>query len=586
MKNLKSFPFERNRYFYGKLLSVEDFETEQKYFNDKRRTINRFLFGSGVVCGLHVLEVDDESISLERGLALDFAGREIVVDEPVVKRIADIEGYDAEQLPESDSGFYYLCLDYKEQAFELMHNVADTGQSGEGEYNKYREGYHLYITQNEPEQEVFSAVQLYEKKTVIYNDNGIRICQALPKYLEMGSETMLRIEIENTGQQQSFSFSYELTLSFMTFEDDTSVQIRFDEKDHAKSKKYVLEIPLKAAYIDQVEAEAALVPESFKLQIGKRAHHMTESRFQRAQISRHDGSRKLLEEYYKSAMDHVMDYTFQQSIYLAKIYVVKTEDLCLIERIERLPFGQYILHTEIASALLHQLSEDVKKLKADRVSDSRHGESGTNPAKQQQTAYGEVVFDLKKGKSGEVLYSERIYHGLGLCPVMIELGYEAEYGTDGNPEIVFGDASVFQNTKPVFQASLGAKLEVSEGAFVIGMRVQKNEKAQKVRVRWSAVKNPESGEMIRKKRLFIQPDIPNLHVGETMTFTTITEGFQDERIRWTVKDQDGGSIDKNGKYTAPETAGVYRINAVSSIYPEIGASTFVVVREKEKDWMG
>ena len=59
MKNLKSFPFERNRYFYGKLLSVEDFETEQKYFNDKRRTINRFLFGSGVVCGLGVVEVDD-----------------------------------------------------------------------------------------------------------------------------------------------------------------------------------------------------------------------------------------------------------------------------------------------------------------------------------------------------------------------------------------------------------------------------------------------------------------------------------------------------------------------------------------------
>lgn len=67
MKNLKSFPFERNRYFYGKLLSVEDFETEQKYFNDKRRTINRFLFGSGVVCGLGVVEVDDESISVERG---------------------------------------------------------------------------------------------------------------------------------------------------------------------------------------------------------------------------------------------------------------------------------------------------------------------------------------------------------------------------------------------------------------------------------------------------------------------------------------------------------------------------------------
>ena len=102
MKNLKSFPFERNRYFYGKLLSVEDFETEQKYFNDKRRTINRFLFGSGVVCGLGVVEVDDESISVERGLALDFAGREIVLDEPAVRKITELDGYGDGQ----EEGFY------------------------------------------------------------------------------------------------------------------------------------------------------------------------------------------------------------------------------------------------------------------------------------------------------------------------------------------------------------------------------------------------------------------------------------------------------------------------------------------------
>ena len=41
MKNLNYFPFERNKYFYGKLLSVDDFETEQKYMNNKRRMGNR-----------------------------------------------------------------------------------------------------------------------------------------------------------------------------------------------------------------------------------------------------------------------------------------------------------------------------------------------------------------------------------------------------------------------------------------------------------------------------------------------------------------------------------------------------------------
>ena len=78
MKNLKYFPFARSRYFYGKLLTVDDFETEQKYMNDKRRMVNRFLHGSGVVCGMNVVRVDDRTISVEMGLALDFAGREIV----------------------------------------------------------------------------------------------------------------------------------------------------------------------------------------------------------------------------------------------------------------------------------------------------------------------------------------------------------------------------------------------------------------------------------------------------------------------------------------------------------------------------
>ena len=88
MKNSKYFPFERNRYFYGKLLSVDDFELEQKYFNDKRRLINRFLFGPGIVSGLCVVEVDEQTISLETGFALDTWGREIIVDEPVLKKLS------------------------------------------------------------------------------------------------------------------------------------------------------------------------------------------------------------------------------------------------------------------------------------------------------------------------------------------------------------------------------------------------------------------------------------------------------------------------------------------------------------------
>lgn len=47
MNNSNFFPLERNRYFYGKMLTARDFETEQRYFNNKRRLLNRTLYGAG-----------------------------------------------------------------------------------------------------------------------------------------------------------------------------------------------------------------------------------------------------------------------------------------------------------------------------------------------------------------------------------------------------------------------------------------------------------------------------------------------------------------------------------------------------------
>jgi hypothetical protein len=72
--------FVRNRYFYGKLMDVFHFETEQSYFNEKRWLLNRLVSGYGVICGLNVrLTADGKNIWVDPGVALDKAGREILV---------------------------------------------------------------------------------------------------------------------------------------------------------------------------------------------------------------------------------------------------------------------------------------------------------------------------------------------------------------------------------------------------------------------------------------------------------------------------------------------------------------------------
>lgn len=72
--------FSRPRYFYGQLLDVRHFEAEQEYFKRKLWMLNRMVSGYGVVCGLDVqVGPDDHSVIVKPGLALDKAGREIVV---------------------------------------------------------------------------------------------------------------------------------------------------------------------------------------------------------------------------------------------------------------------------------------------------------------------------------------------------------------------------------------------------------------------------------------------------------------------------------------------------------------------------
>ena len=76
--------FERNKYFYGKLMTVKDFELEQGYFNGKRHLLNRLIHGVGIARGLKVttptLTGTTLKIALSSGVALDCWGREIVVD--------------------------------------------------------------------------------------------------------------------------------------------------------------------------------------------------------------------------------------------------------------------------------------------------------------------------------------------------------------------------------------------------------------------------------------------------------------------------------------------------------------------------
>lgn len=124
-------PFTRNHYFTGKLLVERDFNDEQRYLMDKFRHHHQRLHGEGVVCGLKVVQHDDEAcrdryLVIEPGTAVDCCGREIRINE---REYVDITTFDdVKKLfenPDGEDHTLQVCIKYRECPTEEIPVIYD-----------------------------------------------------------------------------------------------------------------------------------------------------------------------------------------------------------------------------------------------------------------------------------------------------------------------------------------------------------------------------------------------------------------------------------------------------------------------------
>lgn len=151
--------FERNNYFYGKLMTVRDFFDEQCYFNEKRWLINRAVHGWGVVCGLDVKRklidpedpnkgYDKKRVVVTPGLAIDCSGREILVCEErtvsLKPEVSECHTTQSEQQQEEQP--LAICLEYldcKTEAIHLPPIACD--QKEKCEFNRIRDSFKISV---------------------------------------------------------------------------------------------------------------------------------------------------------------------------------------------------------------------------------------------------------------------------------------------------------------------------------------------------------------------------------------------------------------------------------------------------------
>lgn len=581
-------PFERNKYFYGKLLTVRDFDIEQRYFNDKRRLLNRLSMGPGILAGLNCLIVDDKTILVEPGVALDYLGREIVVDSPFTSRLSVIEGFE-------DLGDYaeaYLCIVYQEEEQEAVHNVASTGQNGEDHsaFNRIKEGYALKLTATKPNLQHDLTELLWKKSYTLAEIDGISIFLQLEQMASVKEGFDLKLTIERQKEGPAAFVEVVLNSSFIHYGQD--MVLTFDETQMESAKTYSLEYHFDVSQVSPQDDLLGLKTMSLrlgetpvKLELKPIKHKVLVSELPRSKV--------ISKCFREMPLDELLEASAKDEVCIARLRVLRTEKTYVVESVETDPFDQ-LIHSYGLGKILNALNKP--KSLGDKLPISR-GERvkhlvGAEVEKAEETvdekvhSSGKILFDFKtKVSAKDKFFSVETPHNLGSGEVFISLAIdsqtrdgESNYGYQN--QLVFGDYDIFEKSSfepAVPLVKTGAIVYKNKGSFVVGVQFLESYSKDDLTICWKATKVNRKYDSLTKSdsQLMIEPSMSKIKTKTKQSFNVFLEG-RPIVCQWQVKDENGGEIDQNGVYMSPSIEGVYEIVAK---YPELQEeiSAFVIV---------
>ena len=591
MNHANFFPFERNRYFYGKLLTVRDFEVEQRYHSSKRALLNRLVHGSGVVCGLGVTASDESTLMIESGMALDYQGREIVLLETLFRKLQMLEGQET-LAGRKDA---YLCLSYAEEDVEPV-NATGAEVGAQRQFDLTREGYRLFLTTETPAYQELLEAAGRENVSVLYQSDDLILVLSVPSNLCAGEEFQVQVLVVKNEKTPPVQFSLEGENTFAESENGR-VRLAYQESREEKRCVYTVEFPLRTRTLSDVDSQ--LFPSGCELNVELGSHHyknyltveapvhlcrdMETNRLRRRQtddLARHLRGRDL-------------------PLYLAKLELIHSAGSVFIGAVTNLPFQQMVAGegehktngpeeltvTTSVRSLEYWQKPDVKAVYQSSTG-GLHLDFGIPSPEQYDyaVAHGTVDLTMPGGiRVNSRVFSQEIAHGLGPGAVDVRLSVEFETSEDGETALLCGNSEVFKSktidlTPPWVEAA--AVVYPERGTMQIGLWLHDTVKGNMVRVHYF-VQKPErdTSRILAQRRisLSISPEFSRLNCREKLQFQADVVGSEDKSVTWSVKEENGGAIDRNGLYQAPELPGTYEIVATAGADDTVMASAFVIV---------
>ena len=590
MNHANIFPYERNRYFYGKLLTVRDFEVEQRYHCSKRALLNRLLHGAGVVCGLGVTASDESTLVIESGMALDYQGREIVLPETLFRKLQMLETLE----PLAGKKDAYLCLSYAEEDVEPV-NATGADGGGQRQFDLTREGYRLYLTAEPPAYQSLLEAAGQENVSVLYQSDDLILVLSVPANVCAGEEFQANVLVVKNESTPPIRFTLE---GENTFVETDNGRVRLDWRESQEEKRcvYMVNFPLRAKALSDVDSR--MFSGSCELNVELGSHHYRNylTIYSAIHLCRNQEDCRRRRRLRDDLERHLQGR--ELPIYLAKLELIHSADGVFVGAVTDLPFRQAVSHegesanggTEFTvstsvRSLEYWQKPDVKAMYQPSAG-TLHLDFGIPTPEQYDyaVAHGTVDLTMPGGiRVNSRVYSQEIAHGLGAGAVDVHLSVEFVDGEKEETALLCGNSEVFKS-KTVKVAppwvEVAAVVYPERGTMRIGLWLHDAVDGNLVRVHYFAQKPERDTSRIlsqRKVSLSVTPEFSRLSRRGKLQFQADVVGSEDKGVIWAVKEENGGAIDHNGLYQAPELPGTYEITATAAVDGDVTASAFVIV---------
>lgn len=585
MKNNQLFPFERNRYYSGKLLTSADFEAEQLYMNNKRRFLNRIMFGSGIACGLSVVNLDDLSILMESGVAIDDTGREIVVESTVIKRLSGLKGFDS--LKGDRAGLY---IRYKEEDVHAVY-CGDIGIDGkEYESNRIDESYELYLKDMEdtmPSEDESGELILRER---FMNNADYEVSVSVPYTVAKGQAVKLMVSVRGKSEEaKTLYFHARLQMpAFTNSEGKHELEIDMCDISISKGQKLTREYWLNCDNTDAEESDILCNREDIQLRMDGYDVEPGSGIHFKVLLSDRQPYQIAASEAGKASLDANMKLKAEDGVCIAVLQLLRTDVSCLISEIREEGFRHYIMTPGKADQRQLLMSYFADNSRREQIPEAQQQETYRSVAAVEAPAFMtsgrlEIPLDVNM-KKGDVCISEEIMHGLGKGNVYVEVGNEYIdeniHGRKNSRNVIYGNPALF-DTQECMQVETAVRVLNDRGSFQVAARLLGEQKSIVLQLNWVAFKfsSEKDAEELQDEDGFIAPEMPTvrLKAKESYFFNVSFNNMEPCRLSYELTEPDSGEIGADGLYTAPAKEGVYEIYIYCTDMPRISTYAYAVV---------